>query len=259
MPGAMIHRSTLDFLKSLARNNNREWFAAHKDQYQLALENASEFFDEVIVKLNTHDRIETPSAKQALYRIYKDARFSKDSTRYNPRFAGHFARTKPMLRGGYYLWIKPGESRLGCGFVYPDPDDLKTIRLDILKSHKAWVRLLGSKGIKASFGEMQGEQVATVPRGFPREHPAIDLLRYKQFWFERSFSDREVLARGFLDEVNRTYKSIRPFFDYMSDVLTTKPTGNPGGIRRLGTPFRPRARHVRRLGEEDRNGKPPTF
>jgi len=225
MPSAMIHRSTLDFLKSLARNNNREWFAAHKDQYQLALENASQFFDEVIAKLNTHDRIETPSAKQALYRIYRDVRFSKDSTPYSPRFAGHFSRTKPMLRGGYYLSIKPGESWLGCGFGYPNPDDLRTIRLDILKNHKTWNRLLRSKGIQSSFGDMQGDQVATVPRGFPKEHPAIDLLRHKQFWFERSFSDREVLAPGFLDEVNRTYKSIRPFFDYMSDVLTSEARG----------------------------------
>jgi uncharacterized protein (TIGR02453 family) len=220
----MIQKTTLDFLKNLFRNNDREWFALHKDQYQLALTNASEFFDEVIAKLNTHDRIETPSAKQALYRIYKDVRFSKDRTPYNPRFAGHFSRTKPMLRGGYYLWIQPGESRVGCGFVYPNPDDLRRIRLDILDNYKRWNRLLRSKRIESYFGDMQGEQVVTVPRGFPKDHPAIDLLRRKQFWFERSFTDREVLAPGFPDEVNRTYKSIRPFFDYMSDLLATDST-----------------------------------
>ena len=221
----MIRQTTLEFLRNLSRNNDREWFAAHKDRYQFALTNASEFFDEVIAKLNTHDRIETPSAKQALYRIYKDVRFSKDRTPYNPRFAGHFSRTKPMLRGGYYLWIQPGKSQVGCGFVYPNPDDLRRIRLDILHNHKRWNRLLRSKGIQSNFGNMQGDQVATVPRGFPREHPAIHLFRYKQFWFERAFSDREVLAVGFLDRVNRTYKSIRPFFDYMSDMLSRDSTG----------------------------------
>ena len=148
-----------------------------------------------------------------------------DTPPYNPRFAGHFSRTKPLLRGGYYLWIQPGASRVGCGFVYPNAGDLKTIRLDILKNHGKWKRLLGSKGIKATFGEIQGEQVGTAPRGFPKDHPAIDLLRHKQFWFERSFTDREVLAKGFIDEVNRTYKSIRPFFDYMSDVLTADAAG----------------------------------
>ena len=221
----MIRKTTLDFLRNLARNNDREWFAAHKDQYQLALENASQFFDEVIAKLNTHDRIETPSAKQALYRIYRDVRFSKDSTPYKPRFAGHFSRTKPLLRGGYYLWIEPGESRAGCGFVYPNPDDLRRIRLDILSNYKHWNRLLRSKGIKSNFGDVQGDQVPTVPRGFPGDHPALDLLRHKQFWFQRSFSDREVLEKGFIDEVNRTYKSIRPFFDYMSEMLTRDSSG----------------------------------
>ena len=222
----MIHGSTLEFLKNLARNNNRDWFAAHKAEYQAALENAWQSFDDVIYRLNTHDRIETPSAKNALYRIYNDMRFAKDDTPpYNPRFAGHFSRTKPLLRGGYYLWIQPGASRVGCGFVYPNAGDLKTIRLDILKNHGKWKRLLGSKGIKATFGEIQGEQVGTAPRGFPKDHPAIDLLRHKQFWFERSFTDRAVLAKGFIDEVNRTYKSIRPFFDYMSEVLTADAAG----------------------------------
>ena len=124
-----------------------------------------------------------------------------------------------MLRGGYYLWIQPGASRAGCGFVYPNPADLRTIRLDLLKNYKTWNRVLGAKAIKASFGDMQGAQVATAPQEFPKGHPAIDLLRYKQLWFERSFSDREVLTPGFIDEANRTYMSVRPFFDYMSALL----------------------------------------
>jgi uncharacterized protein (DUF2461 family) len=72
---------------------------------------------------------------------------------------------------------------------------------------------------------MQGDQLKTVPKGFPRDHPAIDLLRYKQYWFERSFTDREVLADDFLNQVNKVFKSIRPFFDYTSYVLTTDENG----------------------------------
>jgi uncharacterized protein (DUF2461 family) len=74
---------------------------------------------------------------------------------------------------------------------------------------------------------MKGEQVKTTPKGFPKDHPAIDLLRYKQYWFEHSFTDKEVLADDFLINVNKTFKSIRPFFDYMSDVLTTNLDGEP--------------------------------
>jgi uncharacterized protein (DUF2461 family) len=72
---------------------------------------------------------------------------------------------------------------------------------------------------------MQGEQVKTTPKGFASNDPAIELLRYKQFWFERKFTDREVLADDFLNKVNATYKAIRPFFDYMSELLTTDSNG----------------------------------
>lgn len=225
MHSFIIKKATLDFLRQLSRNNNRDWFNEHKEDYQLAQENAVQFFAYLIVKMNIHDQIETPSGKKGLYRIYNDARFSKDKVPYNPRFAGYLRRAKPMLRGGYYLWIKPGESRLGCGFAYPNPEDLKRIRFDIRDNYRAWNKLLNSKSVKTNFGKMLGEQVRTAPRGFSKEGPAIDLLRYKQFWFEHWFTDKEVLANDFINKVSKTYTGIRPFFDYMSEVLTTDLNG----------------------------------
>jgi uncharacterized protein (TIGR02453 family) len=222
-----IYPTTLRFLRQLSANNNREWFGAHKEQYEDAKTNAEEFVDALIAKMNVHDQLETPSGKKSLYRIYNDVRFSKDKTPYNPRFAGYLRRAKPFLRGGYYFWIRPGGSRIGCGFVYPNPHDLRRIREDIDLNHEDWYKLLSSKNLTTNLGEMQGEQLRTVPRGFTADHPAIDLLRYKQFWFERSFTDREVLAIDFLANVNKTYKAIRPFFDYMSDVLITDANGEP--------------------------------
>jgi uncharacterized protein (TIGR02453 family) len=220
-----INKFTFDFLRKLAANNNREWFAAHRDQYEMARENAEQFVDALIAKMNTHDRIETPSAKKSLYRIYNDIRFSKDKTPYSPRFAGYLKRSKPALRGGYYFWIKPGGSRIGCGFAYPAPDDLKRIRQDIDLNYDEWCRMLKSKGVVTNFGAMQGSQVRTAPRGFNRDHPAIDLLRFKEFWFEKDFTDKEVLDSDFLLQMNRTFKAIRPFFDYMSEMLTTDVNG----------------------------------
>ncbi len=224
---ATIQNSTIDFLKKLARNNNRDWFNAHKERYLLAKENVESFLDQLIIKMNTHDQLETSSGKKALYRIYSDVRFSKDKTPYKPRFAGHLRRTKPMLRGGYYFRIKPGGSRLVCGFTYPNPDDLKKIRQDIFYNYEAWNKLLMAKAMIANFGVMQGEMVKTTPKGFSKDHPAIDLLRYKQYWFEHTFTDSEVLDNGFLENVNKTFKGIRPFFDYMSEILTTDLDGQP--------------------------------
>jgi uncharacterized protein (TIGR02453 family) len=221
----IIHKSSLEFLKKLARNNNREWFNENKDSYLQTKENLELFVDALILKMNSHDQIETPSGKKSLYRIYNDVRFSKDKSPYNPRFAGYLKRTKPHLRGGYYYWIKPGGSRVGCGFTYPNSEDLKRIRLDIADNYKDWNRLLNSKSIKKMFGSMDGERVKTSPKGFDKDHPAIELLRYKQFWFERSFTDKEVLDKNFVNEINKSFKAIRPFFDYVSYVLTTDLNG----------------------------------
>jgi len=221
----IVQLSTLNFLKRLVKNNHREWFLAHKSEYQDALQNVQQFIDALIEKMNEHDQIETPSAKKSLYRIYNDVRFTDDKTPYNPRFAGHLKRLKPHQRGGYYYWIAPGRSRIGCGFTYPSGEDLKRIRVDIAQNLSDWTNLLNTKSIRNNFGNMQGEQVATAPKGYAKDHPAIALLRYKQYWFEHNFTDDEVLSNNFLLTMNQKFKAIRPFFDYMSDVLSTNVNG----------------------------------
>ncbi len=224
---ASINKSTLDFLTRLSKNNNRDWFNRHKSDYLEAQLNAEQFMDGLILKMSTHDRIETISGKKALYRIYNDVRFSKDKSPYSPRFAGYIRRSKPLLRGGYYIWIRPGASRVACGFSYPNAEDLKRIRLDIADNFSDWNKLLKRKAIKDNFGVMRGEKVKTAPRGFEKDHPAIELLRFKQYWFEHPFTDKEVLASDFANNVSTVFRSIRPVFDYMSDVLTTDLNGEP--------------------------------
>lgn len=221
----ILEKSTLNFLKDLKRNNHREWFQKNKEKYIAAQLNVVSWLDELITLMNQHDQLQTKSGKEALYRIYNDVRFSDDKTPYNPRFAGNLKRVKPYIRGGYYFWIKPGESRVGCGFTYPNPQDLLRCRQDIDVNYPDWRKLLKSKKIVSVFGNMQGDQVKTAPKGFSKEHQAIELLRYKQYWFEKSFTDKEVLAPDFGKKVNDTYKVIRPFFNYMTDILTTDLNG----------------------------------
>lgn len=225
LQGMLIEKSTYDFLKALARNNNREGFQKNKDRYLASQQNMIQWVDALIQKMEEHDQLQTKTGKEALYRIYNDVRFSADKTPYNPRFAGSLKRVKPYLRGGYYFWIKPGESRVGCGFTYPNPEDLLRIRQDIDMNYNNWRKLLKSKSLHNTFGNMQGEQLKTTPKGFDKEHPAIDLLRFKQFWLEKPFTDKEVVLPDFMKQVNQTYKTIGPFFDYMTEVLTTDLNG----------------------------------
>jgi len=225
MNHVVIKPATLQFLRKLEANNNREWFLSNKHLYERAHENMVEFTEAVLFALNKHDDISTESPKRALHRIYTDTRFHKNRPPYNPRFAAGFARVKPYLRGGYTFSIRPGSSSLACGFFSPNPDDLKRIRMDIASEHAAWKKLLKTKKLCSSYGAITGTAVATAPKGFLKDHAAIELLRLKQFVFRRTFTDIEVVSAEFLAMVNESYKNIRPFFDHMSDVLTTNLNG----------------------------------
>lgn len=225
MNKGVIQEESVKFLKTLAKNNNREWFNGHKDAYLKAHENIIEFADGLLTKMNKHDKIETESGKKALFRIYKDVRFSKDKTPYSCRWSGSFKRATKKLGGGYYFHIEPGKSFLAGGFWGPEPGDIKRIRQDIDLNYKEWKKLLANKTLISTFGGIMGEQVSSAPRGFAKDHPAIDLLRYKQFILRHDFTDKEVCSPDFADKVNDIFKKMRPFLDYMSDVLTTDANG----------------------------------
>jgi len=175
--------------------------------------------------MKTHDNIETVSGKKSLFRIYRDTRFSKDKTPYKINWSGGFSRATKKLRGGYYFHIQPGNSFVAGGFFSPNPEDLKRIREDIAGNYKNWNKLFAGKTVVKTFGKLIGEQVGTAPKGYSKDHPAIDLLRYKQFLLKRTFTDKEVVSPGFLKEVNQTFKNLRPFLDNMSEVLTTDLNG----------------------------------
>ncbi len=225
MANPKISKSTLQFLSSLDKNNNRDWFNNHKSEFLMAQQNMGQFADGLIFEMNKHDVIENTSGIKSLYRIYKDVRFSKDKVPFNPHFAFSLTRASKQRRGGYYLKIKPGSSFLSCGFFGPNPEDLKRIRTDIENNYKEWNKILNTKAIKENFGIMHGDKVLTAPKGFSIEHPAIELLRHKQFIFRHQFKDSELTKDNFFQEVSSLFKSIRPFFDYMSHVLTTNSNG----------------------------------
>ena len=225
MSSIVIRRESLDFLKKLSRNNNRDWFNKHKEKYLEAQHNLIVFADALLFEMNKHDQMATASGKESLFRIYKDVRFSKDKTPYNTHWSGSLKRATKKLRGGYYFNIKPGGSFFAGGFWGPEPADMKRIRQDIDINYTSWKKLLAHKTLFKTFGKMTGEQLSSAPRGYAKDHPAIDLLRYKQFVLRHEFTDEEVCDPGFVKKANDIFKKMRPFFNYMSDVLTTDGNG----------------------------------
>ncbi|MEI6020045.1 MAG: DUF2461 domain-containing protein [Bacteroidota bacterium] len=225
MKSESIQTYSIQFLKSLAKNNNRDWFNANKEKYLAAQENLAQCVDHLILEMNKHDDIENESGKKSLFRIYNDVRFSKDKAPYNARFAFALSRSTKLRRGSYYLSIKPGNSFLACGFFGPNPSDLKLIRDQIAANPDALQKILKSKSIVKNFGALHGDKVATVPRGFDVNQKGIDLIRHKQFILRHTFNDEEILSKDFLKQVNLLFKSQRPFLDYMSEILSTNING----------------------------------
>ena len=222
MSQSVISKDVIKFLEKLKKNNNREWFTEHKKEFESIQTEAKAFYQSLMDGLNTHDEIE----KLKMFRIYRDVRFSKDKTPYQPHFAGSFSRSGARLRGGYYLRIRPdNESFMACGFWLPEKDDLFRIRKELELDASEFKRVITAKPFKKAWGELKGEELKTAPKGFDKEHPNIKLLRKKAFIFTHEFSDKEVLSTDFYNEVADRFKAIRPFFDLMSDILTTNLNG----------------------------------
>ena len=222
-----VDNKVVTFLKKLKKNNERDWFNANKEEYLDIHENVISFADYIVEEMNKNDNIETANGKKSLYRIYRDTRFSNDKTPYKTHFGGVLKRATKQLRGGYYFHIEEGGAFVGGGFWQPSSDDMKRIRAAIADDPDELRQIITSKAFKSTFGELKGQQVKTAPKGYKKDDPAIDLLRYKQFLISRSFTDKEMLAPDYADKVVATFKAMRPFFDYMSYVLTTDKNGEP--------------------------------
>jgi len=220
-----IPPSSFEFLSLLKNNNEREWFNDHKIAYLKEHAYIESFAQDLLDLMNTHDVIETPSGKKSLYRIYRDTRFSNDKTPYKTHWSGSFKRAGKQRRGGYYFHIEPGNSFVAGGFFGPSPQDLKLIRENISFDAQPLRAILSDKTFIASFETLKGEQLKTAPKGFDGDHPDIDLLRYKQFLLVHRFTDQEVLSRDYVGYCNQEFKNMRPFFDCMSEILTTDANG----------------------------------
>jgi len=216
-----LPKSNFQFLKKLAKNNNRDWFQEHKEGYQTEHAEFKKWAETLFNRMQEYDNLE----RVKVYRIYRDVRFSKDKTPYKNNFALSLKRATKWLRGGMYLHLEPGHSFIGGGFWGPNSADLKRIRQELAVDAASFRQILAEKKLIETFGELQGNQLKTAPRDFPKDHADIDLLRFKQFLLMKNFSDEEVFADDFMEKVMEALRNMRPFFDYMSDVLTTDVNG----------------------------------
>jgi uncharacterized protein (TIGR02453 family) len=215
-------KEVFNFLKKLEKNNDRDWFDTNKPEFKKVQLQLKQHFQALYDLMKQHDEVDDSK----IFRIYRDVRFSKNKLPYKIHFSGSFHRKKPQLRGGYYVHIQPNDqSFLGVGFWDPNKEDLLRIRKEFEMDDEDIRSILKNKNLKQTWGEIEGEELKTAPRDFDKEHHAIDLIRKKQYIFTKKYTDEEVLSENFIFQVNEDFKAIKPFFNYMSDVLTTNLNG----------------------------------
>ena len=215
---AVIKNSTLLFLKDLHKNNNRDWFNENKDRYLSANANVVDFVETLIEEIGEFDEeILKTDAKKALFRIYRDVRFSKDKSPYKTNFGAGLGMGKGNRISGYYLHIEPGKSFLAGGVYQPDTTVLKEIRKEISINSNEFLSILEQDEFRNNFrGLSVGQKLQRVPAGFEKDDPMAEFLKLKNFIVVHPVSNEALMKEDAAKNFAQIFKSIKPLNDFLS-------------------------------------------
>lgn len=211
----------LNFLQLLEKNNNREWFNAHKSDYQQAKSVFEQLLEQIILNLGQVDpRIKGLKASDAIFRIYRDTRFAKDKTPYKNNFGAHLSRGgKNSGEPGYYFHIQPGESFLSGGIYMPSNDNLKAIRKEIFLFPEDFSALIEDQSFVKNFTFFQDDKLKRPPLGFPADFLLIDYLKFKHFCPWVPLPDEWLDYPDLSERIVDLYTMMKPFNDYICRAL----------------------------------------
>lgn len=216
-----IKKSTLDFLKSLKNNNNRDWFIKNRPAYIEAKDNFESFIQELINKIVDFEPImKGLEAKSCVYRINRDIRFSNDKSPYKSHF-GAFIVKGGKKNGdkfaGYYFHIEPEKSIIAGGAYMPPAPWLSAIREKIDEEPDELIKIINSKDFTKYFGKLDGEKLKKAPKGYPSDHPNLELLKLKSYLVVDEVTDEFVLGQNYFDHVIKVLKTMKPLNDYLNE------------------------------------------
>lgn len=217
--------ATFAFLRELAANNDRDWFAANKARYEADVRDPGiEFiadFGPRLDKISSHFVADTRTVGGSLFRIYRDTRFSKDKTPYKTNTGMHFRHelAKDVHAPGYYLHLEPRACFAGVGIWQPDTATLTRIREAIVADPAAWKRSAYGKRFTDVFTSRDGDTLKRPPRGYDPDHPYVEDLKRKDFTAGARLTQSQVTAPGFVDEYARMCKAATPFMRFLCDAI----------------------------------------
>ena len=219
-----ISPSTLQFLSDLKENNNRDWFTANKARYEAAHKEFLQFTDALITGIGQFDPgIAHYTAKDCVFRIYRDVRFSKDKSPYKTHFGAHVTaapkKSEIHTRAGYYLHLEPGGTFLAGGAYLPESNWLKAIRQEIAYCTEEFEGILNNPDFSRYFGTLEGEKLKKLPGGYAADHPAIEWLKHKSFLASHSCTDLQVVQPDFLQHCAGVFQALHPFDQFLNRAM----------------------------------------
>jgi uncharacterized protein (TIGR02453 family) len=221
----MLQTTTLKFLKDLQKNNSKPWFDAHRSSYDAAKKDFTVFIQQVIDKHGKKDpSIKTLVAKDCLFRINRDIRFSKDKSPYKNNFGASINKggKQSVSSAGYYFHLQPGRSFAGGGIWMPQAGDLKKVRQEIDYNFSAFKKIIGSKKFKSVYGDLSHDaefKLTRLPKGYEPGNPATEYLKLKSYVAMIELKDADNTSEGLAKKTLVAFEALQPLVDFINEAL----------------------------------------
>lgn len=222
----MLQLSTINFLKNLKKNNNKDWFNKNRKMYETAKLDFAEFIQTVINKYSVKDAtLKNIIAKDCLFRINRDIRFSKDKTPYKSNFGASINKSgkKAMSTAGYYFHLEPGGIFLGGGIYQPMAPELNKVRQEIDYNFAAFKKIISAKKFKETYGDIDKNKnhiLTRGPKGYEPDNPAAEYLKLKSFIGITTLSDKDLLSKDLVKKTTDAFAALQPLIDFLNKALS---------------------------------------
>ncbi len=220
----MLQHSTLKFLKDLKKNNNKPWFDAHRKEYDAAKNDFTIFIQSVIDKHAKSDpTIKSIAAKDCMFRINRDIRFSKDKSPYKTNMGAYISKGgKKSIYAGYYFHCEPGQAFVGGGLWMPMPPELNKVRQEIDYNLAAFKKIINAKKFKAVYKDLSHDPeyvLSRVPKGYEADNPAAEFLKMKSFVALAPVKDTDLTSKDLLKKTTAAFEALQPLIDFVNESL----------------------------------------
>ena len=221
----MLQPSTLKFLKDLKKNNNKPWFDANRKKYEEAKADFANFIQRVIDAYGKKDKtISSLKAKDCLFRINRDVRFSKDKSPYKTNFGASINKggRKAMNSAGYYFHLEPGQLFIGGGIYQPMPPELNKLRQEVDYCFDDFKKIIGAKKFKSVYKDLDKSKefsLTRVPKGYETDNPAADYLKLKSYIAFTTLTDKEATSKDLLKKTTKAFEALQPLVIFLNRAI----------------------------------------